>query len=69
MSEKTNGLENLVELRSLALLDDLVKARGRKGAAEALGVDRRTLTTNIDSGKLTGGGGPAAAAGRRGGGG
>ncbi len=53
MTEKTNGLENLVELRSLALLDDLVKARGRKGAAEALGVDRRTLSANVDSGKLT----------------
>ena len=53
MTEKTNGLENLVELRSLALLDDLVKARSRKGAAEALGVDRRTLAANVDSGKLT----------------
>ena len=53
MVEKTNGLENLVELRSLALLDDLVKARGRKGAAEALGVDRRTLAASVDSGKLT----------------
>ena len=53
MEEKTKGLGNLVELRSLALLDDLVKARGRKGAAEALGVDRRTLAANVDSGKLT----------------
>ena len=53
MGEKTNGLENLLELRSLALLDDLVKARGRKGAAEALGVDRRTLAANVDSGRLT----------------
>ena len=53
MSENTKGLENLVELRSLALLDDLVKARSRKGAAEALGVDRRTLAANVDSGKLT----------------
>ena len=53
MSENTKGLENLVELRSLALLDDLVKARSRKGAAEALGVDRRTLAANLDSGKLT----------------
>ena len=53
MSENTKGLENLVELRSLALLDDLVKARGRKGAAEALGVDRRTLAASVDSGKLT----------------
>ena len=32
MDEKLTGLENLVELRSLALLDDLVKVRGRKGA-------------------------------------
>ena len=53
MTEKMTGLENLVELRSLALLDDLVKVRGRKGAAEALGVDRRTLAANVDSGKLT----------------
>ena len=53
MTEKMTGLENLVELRSLALLDDLVKARGRKGAAEALGVDRRTLATSVDNGKLT----------------
>lgn len=47
------GLENVVELRSLALLDDLVKARGRKGAAETLGVNRRTLAANVDGGKLT----------------
>jgi len=53
MDEKMTGLENLVELRSLALLDDLVKARGRKGAAEALGVNRRTLAANVDGGKLT----------------
>ena len=53
MGEKMTGLENLVELRSLALLDDLVKVRGRKGAAEALGVDRRTLAANVDNGKLT----------------
>ena len=53
MEEKTTGLENLVELRSLALLDDLVTARGRKGAAETLGVDRRTLAANVDSGMLT----------------
>lgn len=53
MDEKLTGLENLVELRSLALLDDLVKVRGRKGAAEALGVDRRTLAANVDGGKLT----------------
>lgn len=53
MDEKMTGLENLVELRSLALLDDLVKARGRKGAAEALGVNRRTLAANVDGGNLT----------------
>ena len=53
MEEKTKGLENLVELRSLALLDDLVEVRGRKGAAEALGVNRRTLAANVDGGKLT----------------
>ncbi len=53
MGEKMTGLENLVELRSLALLDDLVKVRGRKGAAEALGVNRRTLAANVDGGKLT----------------
>ena len=53
MTEKMTGLENLVELRSLALLEDLVKARSRKGAAEALGVDRRTLAASVDNGKLT----------------
>lgn len=53
MGEKMTGLENVVELRSLALLDDLVNVRGRKGAAEALGVNRRTLAANVDGGKLT----------------
>ncbi len=53
MEDKTKGLENLVELRSLALLDDLVEVRGRKGAAEALGINRRTLAANVDGGKLT----------------
>ena len=52
MDGKMTDLENLVELRSLALLDDLVKERGRKGAAEALGVNRRTLAANVDGGKL-----------------
>ena len=53
MDEKLTGQENLVELRSLALLDDLVKARSRKGAAEALDFDLRTLAANVDRGKLT----------------
>lgn len=53
MDEKMTGLENVVALRSLALLDDLVNVRGRKGAAEALGVNRRTLAANVDGGKLT----------------
>ena len=53
MGEKLTGLENLVELRSLALLDDMVKVRGRKGAAEAMGVNRRTSAASVDGGRLT----------------
>ena len=41
--EETRGLDNVRELRLMTLLKDLVREHDRKGAAEMLGVDRKTL--------------------------
>ena len=53
MGEKLTGQQNLVEWGSPALPDVLVKVRGRKGAAEALDFNLRTLAANVDERKLT----------------
>ena len=39
--------------RLMALLHDLVRKKGRKGAARALGIDRRTVGSCMDGGGLT----------------
>ncbi len=51
--EKSRSVEDVHELRLMALLRDLVREKRVKGAAEALGVDPRTLTTSLLRRKLS----------------
>ena len=48
--EKSRSVEDLHHLRLTALLRDLVRERGRKGAARALSIDHRTLATAMEAG-------------------
>ena len=47
-------MEDLHHLRLMALLHELVRERELKGAAEALGLDPRTLSASMDRGALSG---------------
>ncbi len=50
----TPSVENTHDLRMTALLFDLVEARGRRGAAEVLGVSYGALARAADTGRLSG---------------
>ena len=52
--ERSRNVEDLHHLRLMALLHELVRERELKGAAEALGLDTRTLTSSMDRGALSG---------------
>ncbi len=52
-SEQSRNTEDPYELRLMSLLQDLVKEKGRRGAARALGVDHRTVAASIEGGKLS----------------
>ena len=49
----SKSVRDMHHLRLMALLQEQVRDHGRKGAAESLGVDRRTLDTALDQGMLT----------------
>ena len=49
----SKSVRDMHHLRLMALLQEQVRDHGRKGAAEILGVDRRTLDTALDQGMLT----------------
>ena len=51
--EETAGLEDVEELGLMTLLLVMVEERGRTKAAEALGVNYKTLVESIDSGRLS----------------
>ena len=51
--EKTRSLENLHELRLMALLLDVIREKGRMEAAEMLGVNYKTLAKTVDTGILS----------------
>ncbi len=51
-AEGTPGLESVLELRLMALLTDMVRAHGMIGAAERLGVSRKTMWRARVSGTL-----------------
>ena len=51
--ERTRSIEDLHELRLMALLHDLVRKHQRKGAGEILGVDPRTVKACLGRGALS----------------
>ena len=51
--EKSNSVENVYHLRLTALLRELVRDGGFKGAAEALDIDQRTVARSFRSGVLS----------------
>ena len=51
--ERTRSIEDLHELRLMALLHDLVRKHRRKGAGEMLGVDPRTVKACLEQGALS----------------
>ena len=51
--ERTRSIEDLHELRLMALLHDLVRKHQRKGAGEVLGVDPRTVKACLEQGALS----------------
>ena len=51
--EKTRSLENLHELRLMALLLDVIREKGRMEAAEMLGVNYKTLARAVETGSLS----------------
>ena len=51
--EMARSVEDVHRLRLRALLNDLVRAKGRHGAAEALKVDPRTLAASLERDGLT----------------
>ena len=52
--ERSRNVEDLHHLRLMALLHELVRERDLKGAAEALGLDPRTLSASMERGALSG---------------
>ena len=51
--EKSRSVEDLERMRLMALLRELARDKGPREAAQALGVDHRTLVSSLESGKLT----------------
>ena len=53
ITEQSRNTEDPYELRLMSLLQDLVKEKGRRGAARALGVDHRTVAASMEEGRLS----------------
>lgn len=51
--EKSRSIEDIDHMRLMVLLKELVRDKGIREAAEALGVDHRTLLVSLKSGKLS----------------
>ena len=51
--EKSRDVENMYHMRLMALLQELVRKKGYKGAARVLEIDPRTVTDSAKSGQLT----------------
>ena len=52
-TEQSRNSEDPYEIRLMSLLQGLVKEKGRRGAARALGVDHRTVAASIEGGRLS----------------
>ena len=51
--EKSRSVQDVQHMRLMALLDELVRDKGVRKAAETLDVDHRTLTASLKSGRLS----------------
>ena len=51
--EKSRSVGDLQHVRLMALLEELVRHKGPREAAQALGVDHRTLAASLEGGKLS----------------
>ena len=51
--EKSKSVEDMQHVRLMALLQELEREHGRKGAADLLGLDHRTLSASLDEGVLS----------------
>ena len=51
--EKSRDVENMYHMRLMALLQELVREKGYKGAARVLEIDPQTVTNSAKSGQLT----------------
>ena len=51
--EKSRSIEDLQHLRLMALLEEMVRDKGIMRAAQELNVDHRTLTSGLESGRLS----------------
>ena len=51
--EKSRSIEDMHHMRLMALLQELVRKKGYKGAAEVLEIDPKTVTSSMRSGQLT----------------
>ena len=49
----TRSVEDVHHLRLMALLKDMVRQLGPGGAAEALGIDRKTIWRGLSAGRLS----------------
>ena len=51
--EESRNVEDVHHLRLMALLHELVREKGNRGAAEALGLDPRTVASCMKAGRLS----------------
>ena len=51
--EESRGVEDVHHLRLMALLHEMVREKGNRGAAEALGLDPRTVASCMKAGRLS----------------
>ena len=51
--EESRAVENVHHLRLMALLHELVREKGNRGAASALGLDPRTVASCMKTGRLS----------------
>ena len=51
--EKSRSIEDLQHLRLMALLEEMVRDKGIMRAAQELNVDHRTLTSGLETGRLS----------------
>ena len=51
--EESRAVENMYHMRLMALLQELVRKRGPKGAARVLEIDPKTVAESIRTGQLS----------------